>query len=398
MIEQTRDLPVERNRIWAVLCLLMMSCGCANSMSRPSFLGWNNKPPVFGPEATLTDVVSHLNNQIHQVDGWRSTEASVTASGLMLPPMPTMVAVQKPLDVRCVVSNSLDGQHEVDLGTNDERAWLWVRREEGEPHIKTVSHEQFPALQQHTNLPVEPEWLMQVMGLQTYDVTDLTLERVGHDHETLKLVSHITSPSGHEFRKETLVSAQHGHVIEHDLYSPRGNLMAAAILENYRETPIEGVSLPHRIRFRWPAAKKQVTLSLSNIEVNPTALPSDLFEIPRIGCPVRPLRLAAVPAKHAMPQHTDVQPMVGTQQRLPRPDPAMYSAEGQPAVGMDSSELPDALRAGHATVILDPPAEQAFYAAPEPSGGTGVNPFAEEQEQAQNGWSEPEWARPAGVR
>ena len=57
---------------------------------------------------------------------------------------------------------------ELDLGSNDEVFWFWVRREQP-PALYYCRHDQFAASPARQTLPIQPEWLIEAMGIAPFD-------------------------------------------------------------------------------------------------------------------------------------------------------------------------------------------------------------------------------------
>jgi hypothetical protein len=59
-------------------------------------------------------------------------------------------------------------------------------------------------------------------------------------------------------------------------------LIARAVLSDYRRDDATQVRLPSRIALDWPAAQLGMTMTLSQIEVNPGRIPSQIWQVPNI--------------------------------------------------------------------------------------------------------------------
>lgn len=250
---------------------------------------------ALAPESSLTEIVSHLNRTSAQVDSWRSTDARLQISGVgKMFPLSAMMAVEEPSRLRLVVTNGLDGQHEVDLGSNDDRFWFWARpRGEGVKNVLTVSHNELTKMKHELPFPVEPRWLMEVLGVTEYDAAKLRLEKNSNVLHLVNLVSVDSSTGPPGLKRITEVDLRDGRVSAHRLIGPNGQLVAEAKLTEYRKSPIDGVYLPHKMKLNWPEMDKQLTISLKSMEVNPQAMSGEIWNVPDIrDCPVRELTAA----------------------------------------------------------------------------------------------------------
>ena len=87
----------------------------------------------------LEDVVEHLNRNTDRLHCWRANNVRIRAGKWSLS---GTIAVEKDRHLHLVV-NSLRG-NEVDLGSNDERFWVWSR--EMEPSFVTCKQERMWSL------------------------------------------------------------------------------------------------------------------------------------------------------------------------------------------------------------------------------------------------------------
>lgn len=296
----------------ALIAGILMFAGCSSLTSyiqkHASFI--QSDEYRLAPESSLTEIVAHLNHTSHQVKSWRCTDAQVQMSGLGAAlRFPTMMAVEEPSRMRFVVSNGLDGQHEVDFGANNERLWLWARpRGKGPKNVYTVSHTELGKMNNELPFPVDLHWLMQALSVGDYDASELTLERVSNVPHLVNLVATDNNFDSQGLKRVTEVDLRDGRVSAHRLFAPNGKIVAEAELKEYRKTPIDDVYLPHKLVVHWPDAKKKFTISLNQLEVNPQTISADLWDVPVIrDCPRRDLTAA----HFRRPRHTLVHPTAG---------------------------------------------------------------------------------------
>jgi hypothetical protein len=70
----------------------------------------------------LEDLVTHLNDNTNRIQSWRANNVEIHANHFSLS---GTLAVEKGNHVRLVVSSPMG--NEVDMGSNDERFWIWSR-------------------------------------------------------------------------------------------------------------------------------------------------------------------------------------------------------------------------------------------------------------------------------
>ena len=220
----------------------------------------------------LEEVVSHLNRNTDRLQSWQANRVGVkydkwTFTG--------MIAVEKGRHLRLVV-NSLRG-NEVDLGSNDERFWVWCR--DMDPSFVTCKHENMDAARQQMGIPFEPDWLMQALGVAPLPISGVTME-TDPANEQARLEEKVISAHGLPLRREILIDLKRGIVLEHSLYNYDGIRIARAKLTDHRMDKTSGVVLPHKVVLDWPQNKLSLTLTLGEVHINAGSIASRLWEMP----------------------------------------------------------------------------------------------------------------------
>jgi len=239
-------------------------------------------------DATKEDILAVVNECTIPIHSWRATSAKVGVSGIPVP-MGAMIAVEEPNHLRMKVSNPLSGQCEVEIGSNSTDLWFWMREMEPKA-ILAVCHQDLAVMQQQLPVPVQPDWMMEVLGVKEIDGANAELLRDPENPYIAKLVSHHTNETGHTVRKITTVDLRKGEVREHELFDADHRLVASARLTDYQKFPNTSAKLPRHIKLNWAQQDKTMTLTLNGVEINPPHMPSSLWEAPQIaGCPVKHL-------------------------------------------------------------------------------------------------------------
>src|SRR6185369_16516358 len=84
------------------------------------------QPRTLPQSATLEQVMSVVNDNTARVQSAQATSATLTIPGV--PGLHTNVAFQSPHRFRLRADGPFGGGPELDLGSNDELFWLWVKR------------------------------------------------------------------------------------------------------------------------------------------------------------------------------------------------------------------------------------------------------------------------------
>ncbi len=287
---------LEVTKLAVAICFLTLLSSCA---SVRTFLPQEPPVCVLPPNASYTQIVTHLNSQINGVHGWQSSNVKIRArqQGGIPVSLNAMLAVEHPKRFRLRASSPLGA--EVDFGSNDDRFWFWVKRSE-QKRVFTVRHDQYQSMGSQLNIPFEPDWLLEALRVVPLNEKELSIQKEGQNSPNIKLISDRLLPSGKLVQKILVVNLCTGNIIEQSLYDSQGQRIATATLGEYRVCSNSGATLPHVIKLDWPQAGIVLTMTMSNIEVNPAAVPAEVWGLPEIpGYPVMDLGSAFAPPQSA---------------------------------------------------------------------------------------------------
>jgi hypothetical protein len=269
---------------WLGLGGLLLAAGCTNT--RLGFIGRNDNPPppVSGQTPTVAALVKYLDDNAQHVRSLRCDDVDLGVShGIVtLANLPTQLACQQPRSFR--MSAKLAGNDEVDLGSNDQEFWFWIRKMD--PHQffcpYQVLDEKRPV---RLPFPFQPSWVMEALGMGSYGPPERYQLVVEGNREPTryKLIEHTQGPQGNKVRKVIVFNARDQsqrpgspQITDFLLLDDATGkeLCSARILEVYREGP--GVVVPKRLQLHWPEEKITLTLRLSRPVIN-AQLPGPLF-------------------------------------------------------------------------------------------------------------------------
>jgi hypothetical protein len=226
------------------------------------------QPRMLPESATLDQIVNIVNDNANRVQSLQSTQATLSVPGA--PSLRATVALAPPLRFRLRADASLTGP-ELDMGSNDDLFWLWVRRNQP-PATFVCRHDQFTASNARQIIPIAPEWLINAAGLARFD-TSQPLEGPFPVHgDRVEIRSHQPTPTG-QITQITVVDQWEGTVVEQDVYNPQGQLLAVARASRFMRDPTSGTVLPRSIDVQWPTAQMSFHLDISNWLVN--SIPAD---------------------------------------------------------------------------------------------------------------------------
>lgn len=235
------------------------------------------EPCVLAPEATSDEIVNVLNDNVTKLYAWRSTDVKIDFRQIGVPTLSAHMAVESPRKLRLIVKSL--ASDEVDLGSNPERFWFWMKR--GEPHgILTASYDDVADGRPMGPVPFQPDWLIETLGVVPFAASDFQMhEQPGSQSRRVLFVADQVTPQGQRVQRTMLVDACHGVILEHSLREPSGRLIARATLGNYQREP-SGVRMPHRVDLHWPASGVDLTMRIGNIEVNPASISEQMWAMP----------------------------------------------------------------------------------------------------------------------
>jgi hypothetical protein len=210
-------------------------------------------PQVLPEGASRDQIVAAVNQNSARVHSLTATGASITIPDTMnLPILTANIAAERPGRVRLTAGTTLTGQ-EMDLGSNEQLFWMWVRRNEP-PAVYFCRHDQFANSAIREMMPIEPVWLLSALGMVDIDPASVYDGPLPHGDGTVEIRSWLPSSAG-TLHRVTVIDASRAWVIEQHVYDPSGQtLLASAIAESHRYYPAEQVSLPQRVSLCLPRA------------------------------------------------------------------------------------------------------------------------------------------------
>src|SRR5579863_6132704 len=267
-------------RVLSAITLGVMLPGCAWFRT---FAGARPMPPppcVLAADASKEEVVGHLNENSRRIKAWKTDRATISTRGKAGIPITVgaTIAVESPRNFRLIAHSPIS--NEVDLGSNQDEFWFWNKNNE-EKHVFHARHDVL-ARKRRFPIPFQPDWIIEAMGVIDIDPDEVTMQPGPSGSNTVYLWADRVSPQGFKIRKLTVVDTCRGIVREHALYDTRGQLIARAILRAHTRDTKSQVDIPMQINLEWPQAQLAMTMTLADIEVNPTRIRPAVWTIPNI--------------------------------------------------------------------------------------------------------------------
>lgn len=272
-----------RRWIAAAACAaaLLCSASCARSLRNPFSSMGPPAPEVLVAGSSLPQIMAAVNQNAQKIVSYQTNNATITIPGALgIPALKGNIAAMRPGRVRLQASTSLTGP-EVDMGSNEELFWFWVKRNEP-PAVYFAKHSQAAGSAAQQLMPIEPQWLLDAMGLAEFKPTDRhDGPRPGRDKNTVEITSFVQSQNG-PLTKRTVVNSRNAQVLEQHLYDGSGKLLASAISRSHRYFPETGVSLPQEIEIRIPPAELAMTIDVGTVELNRLVDNPAMWSLPAI--------------------------------------------------------------------------------------------------------------------
>ncbi|MBA4018983.1 MAG: hypothetical protein C0483_17580 [Pirellula sp.] len=256
--------------------LLVVCCG-AQCLHRPQY----NQTAVYGPRVltdnpSLGDVIQVVNANSALIRSLYTTDATMSVPGA--PSLRANLALERQKKLRLRAETAITGA-EVDMGSNDELFWFWVRRNPP-PTLYYCRHEKFATSAARQIVPVDPEWLLDALGLATFDPYQQHSNPTRTTNGNLEIRTTFTGPQG-PMTKATIVDASRGFILEQHLFDARGTLVASAIAGRHWRDPGTGAIVPQQVKINWPATQFSLEFDVKQWQVNNIpADPVQLFTMP----------------------------------------------------------------------------------------------------------------------
>jgi hypothetical protein len=281
----------------ACAAALLCSASCARSLRNPFSSAGPPAPEILVAGSSLPQIMAAVNQNAQKIVSYQTNNATITIPGALgIPSLKGYIAAMRPGRVRLQASTSLTGP-EVDMGANEELFWFWVKRNEP-PAVYFAKHSQAAGSAAQQLMPIEPQWLLDAMGLAEFKPTDRHDGPLpGRDKNTVEITSIVQSQNG-PLTKRTVVNSRNAQVLEQHLYDGSGKLLASAVARSHRYYPETGVSLPQEIEIRIPPAELAMTIDVGTVELNRLVDNPAMWALPVIpGSP--PVDLGVMPPSMA---------------------------------------------------------------------------------------------------
>jgi hypothetical protein len=261
------------------LALLVGAAGCPEG-SRLNLLRPNSPVnPLPATPPSKEDLVAYLNDNSANIPGVVSDDVTMTVymGGSVGIPVGARMYAEGPRNFR--MKAKMFGNDEVDLGSNNQEFWYWIKRSE-QPWQVFCSYQ---ALEEgrvkQMPFPFQPDWVLEAMGMGKYGPAD-RYERIV-EKETVKLVERTKSPQGVPVRKIIVfnlrpASGDQPQVTDYLLVEDAtGKLICSAHIKR-RQIIAGRAEIPRDMELNWPEAKIKLGLTINGAKTD-TKIPPQVF-------------------------------------------------------------------------------------------------------------------------
>ncbi|HEY1067714.1 MAG TPA: hypothetical protein VGE52_16440 [Pirellulales bacterium] len=225
----------------------------------------NHRPLAAG--ASLAEAIAVIEQQHTGIRSLKAfdSQVAVAVNGFPVPSLSARVAAVPELKLRIVAQTGFTGE-EVDIGSNDDHFWMWVRRNEP-PGVYWCRHSEFAQSELRRHFPIDPSWMMECLGLAAFQPSDkhLSMQPAGGGRLAIRSVRNTAIGP---LQKYTWVDEVMGWVVEQHLYTADGKIIASARGSQHQVDPYTGAVTPRKIEMRWPSMKLDLKLTLGGVELN----------------------------------------------------------------------------------------------------------------------------------
>ena len=220
-------------------------------------------PRALPPSPTLDQVIQVVNDNNSQIVDFSTDRATLGGPGL--PTLRANLAFQRPDRLRLRAGTGLSGP-ELDLGSNDQLFWFWVRRNQP-PAIYYCRHDQFAVSRARHMIPVDPDWLIEALGITEFDPALPHQGPFALPGDRLEVRTIRETPDG-PTTKATIIDAARGWVLQQQVYDAQGRLVASSVASRHRRDPFTNLVMPTVIDINCPPAAFSMRVDLGSVRIN----------------------------------------------------------------------------------------------------------------------------------
>lgn len=242
-------------------------------------------PVVFDAPPDLNQVIGAVNANSQRVRQLHSSDVRLSIPG-------EMVSLRATIDFdreagpyssgRFRLSGNVLGTRQLDLGSNDNEYWMWVKQNKP-PTVFWGRHSEFHQSAAQQFLPMPPSWLIDALGVVYLDPTQQHQgPYASNTPGLLQIWTQLPTPRGNLVRILE-IDQRRALVVQQQIYDSQNNLLALADSTDFRVDPSSGATLPHSIKVKLPPAGLSFDFEVDSYTLNqPPADAESLWTVPEI--------------------------------------------------------------------------------------------------------------------
>jgi len=271
----SRVVPRSIGLLLVVAALAASGASCPQAI-RGYQVGVSPLPRVLPAQASLEQIVATVHDNTRRVRSYLAPQAVLAVPGV--PRLSAQVACEPPRRFRLRAQTAVTG-NELDIGSNDDLFWLWIRRHEP-PVMLFCRHDAYAQSAARKLLPLRADWMPELLGLVNFRAEDKHEGPYVLPDGRLEIRSRMVAPEG-DMLKSTILDATTGLVMEQHLFTVAGERLASVRTSRHRVDPQSGATLPRLVEVSWPASGVEFQLELNTITTNaPASDPGQLWQMP----------------------------------------------------------------------------------------------------------------------
>jgi hypothetical protein len=239
---------------------------------------WLSPPPALPPTARLEQVVQTVNQNNLQIHSFSTAQAEMSFEGV-LGTLRGPLAFQRPKRFRFQGGTLVTGP-EVDLGSNDELFWFWMRRSP-QRAVFYCRHDRFYQSPLRQVLPIGPDGLVEALGIEPLDPALPHQGPFSTKSGALEVRTLRETPSG-PMTKITLIDPVRGAIAAQYVFDSQGQMVASSVVQEFRRDPLTGLTMARKLELQAPLAGFRMKLDLGTVQINRLpGQPETLWTLPR---------------------------------------------------------------------------------------------------------------------
>lgn len=234
-------------------------------------------PRALPQAATLQQIIDVVNDNSNRVQSLYCTHGSVSVPGF--PALRLSLAYDRPRNIRLRAETAITGP-EVDLGSNADQFWFWIRRAQP-PVVYYCRHDRYATSAARQVVPVEPDWITAALGIVTFDPAwqHSGPFPVGGGRIEIRSVQ-PANLSPEPVTRITVIDESRGVVLEQHMYNASGQRLATAVMSKHQRDLAANVTLPRKVEILWPSTQFELTMEMTDLQVNRLVSNPQLFVRP----------------------------------------------------------------------------------------------------------------------